>query len=148
MAQAFHFLRMSSPCVPCRPGGVAAEARGVDADGVQGWRPLLCGGGGDARVAFFFAGMVGIFVAAIPRCSLATHLPRWRPRRADCVRGALALAYACGLSGAACLFVLVFAEVVEFVVTTSWACWWCGCLRQRGVVLVSSAALWGSSTCC
>ena len=90
-------------------------------------------------VAFFIAGMVDIFVAAIPRCLLATHLPRWRPRPADCVRGSLALACACGLSGAACLIVLVFAEVIEFWLLRHGpaggvdACGneaWCWCLRR------------------
>ena len=93
-------------------------------------------------VEFFMAGLVDVFVAANPRGSLATHLPRWRPRRAGC--GRAALARASGVSG----FVLVCAEGFELVSGSSWSCWWCGFLRQRGVVLVSSATLWGLSTCC
>ena len=65
------------------------------------------------------AGMVFIFVAANPRCFLAKHLPRWRPRRAGCVRGALALPCACDLSGGACLVVLDFAVVIELLFASS-----------------------------
>ena len=39
---------------------------------------------------FSIASMVVNFEAANPRCSLATHLPRWRPYRAGYVRTALA----------------------------------------------------------
>ena len=50
-------------------------------------------------VAFFTAGMANIFEAVNPKCSWATHLPRWRPHLADCVRGALAFACTGGLYG-------------------------------------------------
>ena len=35
-------------------------------------------------------GMVVTFEASNPRCSLATHLPRWRPQCAGYIRAALA----------------------------------------------------------
>ena len=66
-------------------------------------------------VAFFIAGMVDIFVAAIPRCSLATHLPRWRPHPAGCDDGALAVP----LAGD---FLVAFVTVFESEVTSSWFC--------------------------
>ena len=62
-------------------------------------------------------GMVVNFEAANPRYSLATHLPRWRPYRAGCVRAALAHS-----SDGARLLVLDFVEVIECVFAASWSC--------------------------
>ena len=72
-----------------------------------------------------------VFVVANPRGSLATHLPRWRPRRAGYGRAAPALP-AGGLSGGACFVVLAFSVFFEyeFVVMVLLVVWMLAATRR------------------